>query len=182
MQPAATPPGAVMKEAKHAPAGHAVHSARSAHSTHRENPYLRLYLMAALSFVLMYVLMYAMVDRFANVFMNLNQVYMAGLMAAPMMLMEIVVMRAMYQDRRRNFIVIAVSLLVLVACWGLIRQQAGIGNSQFLRSMIPHHAGAILMCRELRADNADIEKLCAEIVRSQEAEIARMKQRLAEIG
>jgi hypothetical protein len=39
-----------------------------------------------LSFVALYILMYAMVDRFANVLNNRNQVYMAGLMAAPMVL------------------------------------------------------------------------------------------------
>lgn len=37
--------------------------------------YGRLLPMAVLSFISMYALMYAMVDRFANVFMNLNQVY-----------------------------------------------------------------------------------------------------------
>ena len=47
------------------------------------NHYGRLLVMTAISFIAMYVLMYAMVDRFANVFVNLNQVYMAGLMAAP---------------------------------------------------------------------------------------------------
>jgi hypothetical protein len=40
----------------------------------------------ALSFISMYVLMYAMVDRFANVYPNFNQFYMAGLMTAPMVL------------------------------------------------------------------------------------------------
>ena len=42
--------------------------------------YLRLLTMSVLSFISMYVLMYAMVDRFGNVYPNLNQFYMAGLM------------------------------------------------------------------------------------------------------
>jgi hypothetical protein len=37
-----------------------------------------------LLFVAMFILMYSMVDRFANVYPNVNQFYMAGLMAAPM--------------------------------------------------------------------------------------------------
>lgn len=45
--------------------------------------------MTLLSFAAMYVLMYAMVDRFGNVFNNVNQVYMAGLMAAAMVLIEL---------------------------------------------------------------------------------------------
>jgi hypothetical protein len=48
------------------------------------NNYLRLLGMTLLSFVSMCVFMYAMVSTFANVFTSLNQVYMAGLMTAPM--------------------------------------------------------------------------------------------------
>ena len=43
--------------------------------------------MMGLSFVAMYALMYAMVDQWANVYNNVNQFYMAGLMAAPMLAM-----------------------------------------------------------------------------------------------
>jgi hypothetical protein len=46
--------------------------------------HVHLAIMTALSFISMYVLMYAMVDRFANVYSNLNQFYMAGLMTAPL--------------------------------------------------------------------------------------------------
>src|SRR3990167_5687760 len=42
--------------------------------------YTNLLLMALLSFISMYILMYIMVDSFANVYSNLNQLYMAGLM------------------------------------------------------------------------------------------------------
>ena len=45
--------------------------------------------MTALMFVAMFGLMYAMVDRFDNVFPNLNQLYMASLMTAPMLLIEL---------------------------------------------------------------------------------------------
>jgi hypothetical protein len=44
--------------------------------------YGRLVPMVVLPFVSMYVLMYAMVDTFANVYGNLNQFNMAGLMTA----------------------------------------------------------------------------------------------------
>src|SRR5437667_11142822 len=45
--------------------------------------YVHLATMTALSFISLYILMYAMVNRFANVYSNLNQFYMAGLMTAP---------------------------------------------------------------------------------------------------
>ncbi len=129
-------------------------------------------------FVAMYALMYAMVDRFANVYSNLNQVYMAGLMTAPMVLIELLVMRGMYADWRLNTMIVAVSLLLGVLCWFGIREQVGIGNDQFLRSMIPHHAGAILMCNESSLSSPEIQKLCAGIISSQQQEIAQMKSLL----
>ena len=49
-----------------------------------QNHYRHLLVMVALSFVSMCVLIYAMVNSFANVYSSLNQAYMAGLMAAPM--------------------------------------------------------------------------------------------------
>jgi hypothetical protein len=67
--------------------------------------YRRLLLMIVLSFISMYVLMYGMVNAFANVYMNVNQVYMAGLMAAPMGLIELALMGAVYRDRRMNAVV-----------------------------------------------------------------------------
>jgi hypothetical protein len=48
------------------------------------SPYLRLAVMAVMSLLAMFTLMYAMVDRLGNVIPNLDQVYMAGLMTAPM--------------------------------------------------------------------------------------------------
>lgn len=51
-------------------------------------------------------------------------------------------------------------------------------DQQFVRSMIPHHAGAILMCGKNRLRDPDLRQLCREIVRSQEAEIERMNAEL----
>lgn len=148
------------------------------HATH----YQRLFIMVVLSFLSMYVFMYAMVDTFANVFMSLNQVYMAGLMTAPMVIIEIVVMGAMYANRRLNLIIIAVSVIVLIAFFLFIRQQALIGDAQFLRSMIPHHAGAILMCQKASIEDPEIKALCKGIMAGQQAEIDQMKAKLNALG
>ena len=69
------------------------------HQNHQQsqNHYVHLGLMAFLSFLATYLLMYSMVDTFASAYMNVNQVYMAALMTAPMVVIELVVMRMMYQ-------------------------------------------------------------------------------------
>ena len=134
--------------------------------------------MTALSFVAMFILMYAMVDRFANVYANFNQVYMAGLMAAPMVLIEMALMRSMYPNARLNGVIILATLLVMILCWVFIRQQTAISDNQFVRSMIPHHAGAVLMCEENQLKDPDLVQLCQEIISSQKAEITLMTSKL----
>jgi uncharacterized protein (DUF305 family) len=142
-------------------------------------PYLNLLLMAVLSFICMYVLMYAMVDRFANVYSNVNQFYMAGLMTAPMVLIELMLMRGMYRHRAANVAIAAAAVLALGALWMLIRDQTAVGDRQFLRSMIPHHAAAILMCEQAPVQDPQIKQLCETIIRSQQDEIGQMKALLA---
>jgi len=92
---------------------------------------------------------------------------MAGVMAAPMALIELVLMRAMYRDQRINLIVAAMSVIATIAFFVMIRQQTAVTNAQFLRSMIPHHAGAILMCEQTAASDPRIKDLCRTIISSQ---------------
>ena len=61
----------------------------------------------------------------------------------------------------------------------LARTQTPIGDAQFLRSMIPHHSSAILMCERAAITDPEIEKLCGQIVKSQREEIAQMQALLA---
>lgn len=151
------------------------------HSSHggREN-YVRLLLMSGLSFVAMYGLMYAMVDVLPNVYHNVNQVYMAGLMVPPMVVLELLLMRSMYRDRTMNVLALGLSAVLLVACWVGIREQVGVSDRQFIRSMIPHHAGAILMCEQATLDDPRLRELCTEIVASQREEIRQLKALLAD--
>jgi len=143
--------------------------------------YVRLIIMSMLSFIAMFILMYAMIDSFSSVFVNLNQAYMAGLMAAPMVLIEIFLMRTMYPDKRLNALIVAVSVLMLILFWLCIRQQAAISDKQFLRSMIPHHAGAILMCEKAPISDPEVKQLCQQIISSQQREIDQMKRKLDEL-
>jgi hypothetical protein len=143
--------------------------------------YGHLAIMTVLSFVAMFILMYAMVDRFANVYPNLNQFYMAGLMAAPMLIIELLVMRAMYPDMKMNMIFGGVAFAALLIFFFGIRAQTAVGDVQFVKSMIPHHSGAILMCDRATITDAELKKLCGAIVKGQQQEIDQMKTILARI-
>ncbi len=147
----------------------------------QNNPYIKLMIMMILSFISMYMLMYAMVNAFENVIPNINQFYMAGLMTAPMIIIEIVLMGSMYMNKKLNFIIIAISTVVLIAFFLFIRQQAAVSDKQFLRSMIPHHASAILMCEKTDIQDPEIKDLCKSIISSQQEEINQMKAKLQEL-
>ena len=143
------------------------------------NPYVSLGLMAFFSFTAMFVLMYAMVNLIENALPNINQAYMAALMAAPMAVIELALMRHMYKSTKWNAVTIGASVLVFVLAFFAIRQQTLIGDDQFLRSMIPHHAAAIQMCQNAPITDAEIQRLCRGIVANQSSEIAQMKAIMA---
>ena len=137
--------------------------------------YARLAVMFVLHFIAMYVLMYAMVhDLRENVYNSLNQVYMAALMTASMVGIEVALMRSMYPNKVWNAAIVLGSVVLLIASWMFIRQQTAINDKQFVRSMIPHHAGAILMCQQASIRDSQVRDLCKRIVAGQQAEIEEM--------
>ena len=140
-----------------------------------EHHYRRFLLMIVLHFLAMYIFMYAMVNAFSNAFNNVNQLYMAALMTSSMILIELPVMASMYKSKKLNLIIIVVGVALLVGSWFAIRQQTAIHDRQFVRSMIPHHAGAILMCKEASLEDAEIKTLCRNIETGQQQEIDQMK-------
>lgn len=144
--------------------------------------YVKFAVMIALSFIAMYFLMYSMINSADNLYNNVNQVYMAGLMAAAMVILELGVMFGMYPNKRLNGILIVVGLFALGLFWVFTRRQVAVGDEQFVRSMIPHHAGAILMCSQAAIKDSEIRQLCQEITASQQREIDQMKAILRRLG
>ena len=151
------------------------------HAKQHGGHYLRLSIMIVLSFIAMYIFMYAMVNTFSDIFPNVNQFYMAGLMTSPMLIIELMVMQAMYPNKKINMAFLIAGILVLIGCYTGIRRQAAVSDEQFLKSMIPHHSSAILMCREADVKDPEIKKLCEEIMISQQKEIDLMKDKLKQL-
>ena len=143
--------------------------------------YQKLAWMVIISFMAMFILMYSMVDKFANVVINVNQFYMAGLMTAPMIIIEMILMSSMYKNKKTNGIIITISIVALAACFLFIRNQTTVGDKQFLKSMIPHHAAAILMVKEAKITDSEIKKLADDIISSQQKEIDFMKAKIKEM-
>jgi uncharacterized protein (DUF305 family) len=145
------------------------------HAEHQApRSYAHLAVELAIDFVIMYLVMYTMIATLDDFRLNLNNVYMTLMMVAPMAVVMLAAMRSMFPSRRVNLFVVAVAVLAFTASFAAMRTQAAVGDREFLRSMIPHHSGAILMCREAAITDPEIVALCRQIVESQQKEIAQM--------
>ncbi|MGV3707498.1 MAG: DUF305 domain-containing protein, partial [Gemmatimonas sp.] len=122
--------------------------ADTAHSGKHSHHYQMLAVNLFLSLIIMYLGMFAMIWSAGEFIHNLNFFYMALIMWAPMASIMMLTMRSMYQNRRLNIMLHSAFALTLVLSLVATRRQAFIGDRQFLRSMIPHHSGAILMCEQ----------------------------------
>jgi uncharacterized protein (DUF305 family) len=143
--------------------------------------YGSLFVEVLIHFLFMYAVMFTMVDKFDHVYFNLNTFYMTMMMVLPMIPLMVFLMGSMYRNRRINHILSAVSVGLFVLFYLFMRDQAFIGDKQFVRSMIPHHSGAVLMCEKSNIQDAELKLLCEQIVISQEREIQQMKDILARL-
>lgn len=140
-----------------------------------KNAYASLALQSVASGVVMYLVMFVMIDRLSSFYNNLNMLYMTLMMVAPMVVLMVLAMRHMFPSATANAVLLATAVAVFAGSFWLIRTQTTIGDKAFLRSMIPHHSGAVLMCRQAALSDAEVTRLCSEIVRSQLQEIEEMK-------
>ena len=138
--------------------------------------YMLLAVNLGLSLIIMYVAMFVMIWSWGEFIQNINFFYMALIMWAPMGAVMLLTMKSMFPNRKLNALLHAGFAIVLVLSFLGIRQQALVGDKQFLRSMIPHHSGAILMCERSSISDPEIERLCTEIIASQKQEIDEMKR------
>ena len=155
------------------------HAMREPHRG-KHGPYASLFVSLGVSYLVMFAVMYSMADRWSNVYFNLSNVYMTGLMAGSMLPVMLATMRQMFPDRKINAALWVASVAVLALFWALLRNEAGVGDRQFLRAMIPHHSAAIQMCEESSLTDPRVRRLCEQIVASQQGEITLMKTLLAE--
>ena len=154
---------------------HETHGIRGKHG----RPYLMFWVNMALGLAVMYVVMFTMIDGLGDFRNNLNMFYMAVTMWAPMGIFMLATMPGMYPSRRTNLALYVLFAVLTAGSFWSTRAQALIDDRQFIASMIPHHSGAILMCREANLADPELVSLCGEIAQAQREEINQM-ERIAE--
>ncbi|RIA37365.1 hypothetical protein DFR49_3249 [Hephaestia caeni] len=144
-----------------------------------KSSYRSLALQTVISGVIMYLVMFVMIDRLSSFYNNLNMFYMTLMMVAPMVVLMTLAMRDMFPSKRINALLLVGSAVAFFGSFALIRTQTTIDDTAFLRSMIPHHSGAILMCEQASLTDPTLISLCDEIITSQREEIAQMEAMLS---
>lgn len=137
--------------------------------------YVRLGIALAISWATMWLMSFSMIRQLDHWEPSLSNAYMALIMVAPMGLIMLAVMWRMFESRILN-VLLGVGF---VALWGLAlflgRTEAMVEDEQFMRSMIPHHSRAILVCQESDLSDPEVIELCDAIVQTQREEIDQMK-------
>ncbi len=131
----------------------------------------------SIHFVIMYGLSYLLVNQISHAYLfSSRPFYMAVVMVAPMVFLMILLMRDMMPNEKLNLQLLFGSALIFVLAIFGARSQFSVGNELFLKSMIPHHSGAITTCQEANITDPEIEQLCDQIIKAQRKEIDQMKQ------
>lgn len=138
-------------------------------------PYKSLAAVVGIHFLIMFALTYVGVFRLNDIFLNLNRFYMAIIMVAPMVILMLLFMAHMFDNKRLNLALYVVGGVVFVGTFFAIRSQAFVEDEQFLRSMIPHHSIAIKTCENADISDQEIKELCKQIVEAQKEEINQMR-------
>ena len=153
------------------------HTSHGGHSRGSHGrPYLMFWINMILCLIVMYVVMFSMIDGWGDFRNNLNMLYMAITMWAPMGIFMLATMPGMFPNRSANIALYVVFALLTAGSFWATRSQTLIDDGQFIDSMIPHHSGAILMCREANLTDPELVTLCGEITKAQREEIQQMER------
>jgi cation transport ATPase len=124
---------------------------------------------------LMWVLSMSMVRSIDHFYFNLSNFWMALTMVGAMAIVMVIGMWSMFKSTKANIAMLVGFVVLFGGAFALGRTETFVGNEQFLKSMIPHHSRAILVCQESNITDPEIVELCDGIVQTQQEEITQMQ-------
>ena len=110
------------------------------------------------------------IDKWDDFYFSLNDLYMVGLMTGWMLFFMGFFTLQMGKT--------VIGLLIVSIFFVLIRTQAFVSETEYLKGMIPHHSMAVLMSKRLEKKPNSIQHILDNIIQTQEKEIVIFKQYL----
>ncbi|MEZ7170776.1 DUF305 domain-containing protein [Sporosarcina sp. OR05] len=143
--------------------------------------YGRFAMMIVTSTVIMFGLMYLNTYALDHVFFSETRLYMALLMGATMAMIMMAFMWKMYANKKLNVGILGVSVIVFALSLYLVRSQATIEDTSWMKAMIPHHSIAILTSERAKLSDPRVKDLADKIIEAQKKEIKEMKVLIEEL-
>jgi uncharacterized protein (DUF305 family) len=143
--------------------------------------YWRFAAMIATSTVVMFGLMYLNTYAFEHIFWSETRAWMALLMGAVMAVIMLSFMLNMYQKKGVNIAIYIGSIVVFALTLWVIRSQSTVGDTDYMKAMIPHHSIAIMTSERAQITDPRVRKLADEIIAAQLREISEMKYLINEL-
>ena len=143
--------------------------------------YVKFTVMIISSTILMFIMMYLNTYAMSHIWYSETRTYMALYMGAGMAIVMLIFMWGMYKNKIVNIaIVLGATILFAVSVY-LVRSQASVEDSSWMKAMIPHHSIAILTCSRANIKDTRVQTLANEIIKAQEREIKEMEWLIADI-
>jgi undecaprenyl pyrophosphate phosphatase UppP len=140
-----------------------------------KNNYGRFGLMILTSTIIMLILMYLNTYSIDHVFFSETRFYMALIMGGVMAIIMLAFMQKMYTNKKVNLGIYMGSALLIAVSLFLVRSQATVDDTSWMKAMIPHHSIAILTSERANIEDPRVQKLADEIIKAQRKEISEMK-------
>ena len=143
--------------------------------------YTRFIAMILTSTLAMFGLMYLNTYALEHVYFSETRTWMALYMGAAMAIIMLIFMLGMYQDKRRNFLILGGAALIFAGSLFLVRSQDTISDQAWQKAMIPHHSIAILTSERANIEDKRVRELADGIIKAQRKEIKEMEWLIKDI-
>ena len=137
--------------------------------------------MIATSTFIMFFLMYQLVYEADHLTFSVNRLVASLVMGAVMTVVMLGYMWSMYEGLGTKIGVLAGAVLLGVVLLYVNRSQSLIGDTEFMKAMIPHHSIAVNNARKAEIRDPRVRELADEIIASQVREIRTMKLLIEDI-
>lgn len=138
--------------------------------------YVRFGVMILVSTVVMFGMMYLNVFQWDHIFYSQTRLFMALMMGAVMAMIMLLFMWRMYENKKWNLAILAVSVLVFCGSLFMVRSQTAVDDVKWMKAMIPHHSIAILTSTNAAIKDPEVKELADDIIQTQKEEIEKMKE------
>ena len=131
--------------------------------------------------LVMFGLMYLNTYALGHVYFSETRTWMALYMGGAMAIIMLLFMLGMYDDKRKNTLILGGAALLFAGSLYLVRSQDTISDQAWQNAMIPHHSIAILTSERANIEDRRVRELADGIIKAQRKEIQEMQWLIEDI-